>query len=170
MLGVMSHVFLAAPCRQQCLDTSIELPMTLTAAHRKKDELIHIEAAKKAGIEVIKRFSGGGTVLVDHNTVFSTLIMQAAAIPGLECYPRPVMGWSEDFYKPLFSPHGSFSLREHGEPSKSFHYCICSGSRHANSCHVSSAAAHAMKGGVPGVWNELQGVSRLCSTCRLHIR
>ena len=82
---------------------------------RKKDELIHTEAAKKAGIEVIKRFSGGGTVVVDHNTVFATLIMQAEAVPGVECHPRPIMQWSEGFYKNVFGPHGNFSLREHGE-------------------------------------------------------
>ena len=82
---------------------------------RKKDELIHLDAAKRKGIEVIKRFSGGGTVVVDHNTVFATLIMQAEAVPGVECYPRPVMQWSESFYKPVFSPHGPFRLQEHGE-------------------------------------------------------
>ena len=83
-------------------------------ANRKKNELIHVEEAKKAGIQVIKRFSGGGTVVVDHNTVFSTLIMQAEAVPGLECYPRPVMKWSEGFYRNVFGPHGAFSLQEHG--------------------------------------------------------
>ena len=82
---------------------------------RKKDELIHTDAAKKKGIEIIKRFSGGGTVVVDHDTVFATLIMQAEAVPGVECYPRPVMQWSEGFYKPVFSPHGPFRLQEHGE-------------------------------------------------------
>ena len=82
---------------------------------RKQDELIHVEEAKKAGIQIIKRFSGGGTVVVDHNTVFATLIMQAEAVPGLECYPRPVMKWSEGFYRNVFGPHGPFSLREHGE-------------------------------------------------------
>ena len=82
---------------------------------RKEDELIHTEAAKKAGIEVIKRFSGGGTVVVDHNTIFATLIMQAEAVPGVECYPRPIMQWSEGFYENVFGPHGNFSLQEHGE-------------------------------------------------------
>ena len=86
---------------------------------RKKDELIHTDVARAAGIDVIKRFSGGGTVVVDHNTVFATLIMQASAIPGVECYPRPVMQWSEGFYKPLFSPHGAFQLQEHGQPDTS---------------------------------------------------
>lgn len=54
-------------------------------------------------------------MVVDHNTVFATLIMQAEAVPGVECYPRPVMKWSEGLYKPVFSPHGPFRLQEHGK-------------------------------------------------------
>ena len=88
---------------------------------RKQDELIHTDAAKRKGIGVIKRFSGGGTVVVDHNTVFATLIMQAEAVPGVECYPRPVMKWSEGFYKPVFSPHGPFRLQEHGRAAITDH-------------------------------------------------
>lgn len=81
---------------------------------RKPDTLIHVEAAKAAGIQVIKRFTGGGTVVVDHNTTFCSLIFRAEDVEGVECYPRPVMQWSEGFYKPVFAPHGEFSLREHG--------------------------------------------------------
>ncbi len=73
-----------------------------------------MDRARAAGMQVIKRFSGGGTVVVDTDTVFSTLILQAAAVPGVECYPRPIMRWSERFYRPVFGPHGDFSLREHG--------------------------------------------------------
>ena len=83
-------------------------------AHRKLEDLVHVDEARAAGMQVIKRFSGGGTVVVDANTVFSTLILQAAAVPGVECYPRPIMRWSEGFYRPVFGPHGDFSLREHG--------------------------------------------------------
>ena len=42
---------------------------------------MHRSAAKAAGVTVIKRFSGGGTVAVDPNTVFATLISSEAAIP-----------------------------------------------------------------------------------------
>ena len=30
---------------------------------------------------------------------------------GVECFPRPLMRWSEDFYRPVFSPFGDFLLR-----------------------------------------------------------
>jgi hypothetical protein len=121
------------------------------------------------GVPVLRRFSGGGTVVVDGGTVFATLIMQvggsrplcsgqpAAArgaaprrvlalaappvrrgltplclagscsarppappplqsqhLPGVECFPGPIMRWTERLYGPLFSPYGDFRLREHG--------------------------------------------------------
>lgn len=83
-------------------------------ASRKVEELIHADTAKAKGVQVIKRFSGGGTVVVDSNTLFCTLIFNAADVPGVDCHPRPVMQWSERFYSPVFKPHGDFRLREHG--------------------------------------------------------
>lgn len=49
--------------------------------HRRPEELINIPKALDARIQVIKRFTGGGTVVVDENTVFSTLIFQVQAMP-----------------------------------------------------------------------------------------
>ena len=65
-------------------------------------------------MQLIKRFSGGGTVIVDENTLFATLIMAQPAIPDVECYPRSIMRWSQEFYDPVFLPYGDFSLQEHG--------------------------------------------------------
>jgi lipoate-protein ligase A len=39
-------------------------------------ELINVQQAQKQQLQVIKRFTGGGTVVVDHNTVFTSLVMQ----------------------------------------------------------------------------------------------
>ena len=41
-----------------------------------------MEQALDAGIQVIKRFSGGGTVAVDHDTIFATLIVQVRPSAG----------------------------------------------------------------------------------------
>ena len=49
--------------------------------NRKLDELVHRSAAQAAGVTVIKRFSGGGTVAVDLDTIFTTLISSEAAVP-----------------------------------------------------------------------------------------
>ena len=40
---------------------------------------------------------------------------------GVECFPRPLMRWSEDFYRPVFSPFGDFLLRENGATP----WCAC---------------------------------------------
>ncbi len=82
---------------------------------RKAEELIHIEDAKKAKMEIIKRFSGGGTVVVDQDTVFATWIMNGASVPHVECYPRPIMKWTEGLLQPIFNPYGNFRLACHGE-------------------------------------------------------
>ena len=134
---------------------------------RKPERLVNVPALKAAGIPLIKRFSGGGTVVVDRDTVFATLIMEGAlrlclpqhipfssrtsfglydpphrqmqpanpvshvptlreghshgerlvagsSLPEVECYPRPIMAWTECFYSTVFGPHGDFSLRGHG--------------------------------------------------------
>ena len=41
----------------------------------KADELINIPLAKQDKVEVIRRYTGGGTVVVDHSTIFTTFIM-----------------------------------------------------------------------------------------------
>ena len=113
VMGISGYVAASlVPARVHCMHAA--LAGDGTGKCRKVEELVHVDKAKAAGMQVIKRFSGGGTVVVDGDTVFSTLILQAAAVPGVECYPRPIMRWSEDFYRPVFGAHGDFSLREHG--------------------------------------------------------
>jgi len=41
--------------------------------------------------------------------------VQEGAVPGLECFPVPIMRWTEDFYLEVFQKHGMFRLREHGK-------------------------------------------------------
>ena len=76
----------------------------------KKEELVHIEKAASYNIPLIKRFSGGGTVVVDHNTVFVTFIF-AKNTHSFPAYPEPIMRWSEDFYRPVFA-YADFRLKE----------------------------------------------------------
>jgi lipoate-protein ligase A len=87
---------------------------TLPFDCRKLDQLVHAADAWASGVKVIRRFSGGGTVVVDEDTMFVTLIMQSTSLTQLECYPRPIMRWSEGFYSPVFSCYGEFRLRENG--------------------------------------------------------
>ncbi|XP_055832794.1 uncharacterized protein LOC129901581 isoform X3 [Solanum dulcamara] len=63
-------------------------------------------------IPVVKRFSGGGTVIVDHQTVFITFICNTGALPSVQPYPRPIMSWSSQLYSKVIQGVGDFSLRE----------------------------------------------------------
>ncbi|KAG7380121.1 hypothetical protein PHYBOEH_011580 [Phytophthora boehmeriae] len=82
----------------------------------KPEQLLHQDAVKRDGIPVLKRFSGGGTVIVDHSTVFTTFICNTKDFPQVKAFPREIMAWSSDFFSPFFSrlcnENLKFSLRE----------------------------------------------------------
>lgn len=40
--------------------------------------------------------------------------IQAPALPAVECFPVPIMKWSEGFFSGVFSHYGEFRLAEHG--------------------------------------------------------
>jgi lipoate-protein ligase A len=81
----------------------------------KPEELIDVERVKQAKIPVIKRFSGGGTVIVDENTLFITFILSKKDM-DVEAFPEPILRWSADLYEKSWQiPH--FKLREND-------YCI----------------------------------------------
>ena len=71
-------------------------PAIVMGISGKAHELVHVDAAHKAGVPIIKRFSGGGTVIVDSNTIFGTLIFSTASLPGVDPFPRPIMQYAAD--------------------------------------------------------------------------
>ncbi|KAF3625799.1 Light-harvesting chlorophyll-protein complex I subunit A4 [Capsicum annuum] len=88
------------------------LEITSCRNARKPAELLEIGSVLKDKIPVIKRFTGGGTVIVDHQTVFITFICNTDALPSVQPYPRPIMSWSGQLYSKVFQGVGDFSLRE----------------------------------------------------------
>lgn len=72
--------------------------------------LIDRSKMEKNSIPIIRRFSGGGAVVVDKNTLFITFICQSSAF-DIPPYPQHLMEWSAQFYQPLFQSH-CFQLRE----------------------------------------------------------
>lgn len=76
----------------------------------KQEELIDCTRVEKDAIPLIKRFSGGGTVIVDENTLFVTLICQKELFP-FPAYPEPILRWHEALYKDALQ-HPQFHLRE----------------------------------------------------------
>lgn len=73
-----------------------------------------MEEVRREGCPVIRRFSGGGTVVVDHHTLFITLICNQEAVPSVPLYPRPIMKWTEELYRPMFPTAAQFGLLETG--------------------------------------------------------
>lgn len=62
----------------------------------------------RPSIPVIQRFSGGGSVVVDSNTVFISFICNSETV-GIAPFPKEVLHWTKNFYTPLIP---RFSIRD----------------------------------------------------------
>ncbi len=77
------------------------------------DEMVHMERIEStdSAISLIRRFSGGGTVVVDQNTLFFTLILAKNTILTDYHNPQGYMEWIYQLLYPAFQPH-QFTLQE----------------------------------------------------------
>lgn len=62
----------------------------------KPEKLINIDAARDDGVLVLRRFSGGGTVVVDHSSLWTTFIGRNSTLPHVKPFPKEIMQWSVD--------------------------------------------------------------------------
>jgi lipoate-protein ligase A len=67
----------------------------------KAEELINKEHFDKNPLPVIRRFSGGGTVVVEENTLFVTFIFEKEKLDIGTC-PQKLLEWTLVHYNPLF--------------------------------------------------------------------
>lgn len=81
---------------------------------RKPAELLDIRSVLRDKVPVIRRFTGGGTVIVDRGTIFVTFICNKDDVPAVQPYPQPIMSWSSVLYNKVFQGVGDFKLRENG--------------------------------------------------------
>ncbi|CAM9770159.1 unnamed protein product [Choristocarpus tenellus] len=58
-------------------------PTVVLGISGKPEKMCNLDLVQRDKVPLIKRFSGGGTVIVDQNTVFSTLIMNQASVRTL---------------------------------------------------------------------------------------
>ena len=86
----------------------------MVSSCRKPSELLEVGSVLQDEVPVIKRFTGGGTVIVDPGTIFVTLICNRDAVPGVQPYPRSIMHWSGLLYNEVFEGFGDFRLRQNG--------------------------------------------------------
>ncbi|KAM0016447.1 putative lipoate--protein ligase [Helianthus debilis subsp. tardiflorus] len=78
----------------------------------KPAELVEIKPVLEDNIPVIRRFTGGGTVIVDHGTIFVSFICNKDDVADVQPYPRPIMSWSSLLYSQVFQGIADFRLRE----------------------------------------------------------
>lgn len=106
----LEEALLRADKRNWCIVNRGSKPAIVMGISAKIPLLINEEYLKENPIPLIRRFSGGGTVVIDENTIFITFIMNAldAKTP---LQPEAIMHWSEPIYKKVFgSTH--FSLKQ----------------------------------------------------------
>jgi lipoate---protein ligase len=58
---------------------------------------LDVTKVKEDRVPVIQRFSGGGTVVVDENTLFITFIFAKSSLP-IHPFPEPILRWSGELY------------------------------------------------------------------------
>lgn len=74
------------------------------------EELLDLELVRKDSIPVIKRYSGGGTVIIDEETLFITFLFAKKTLP-IAPFPESILRWSTEIYQTAWQlPH--FSLSE----------------------------------------------------------
>lgn len=93
-----------------CIINEGSPPAIVMGISGKAEELIDMSKVLTFPIPVIKRFSGGGTVVIDENTLFITFICEKE-LHDFPAYPEPILKWTEELYKEVFN-HPEFSLRE----------------------------------------------------------
>ncbi len=93
-----------------CLINKGSCPAIVMGISGKSQELIDELHYAQNPVPIIRRFSGGGCVVVDHSTLFISLMGAKELLPCAP-FPDPIMKWSaQSLYAPLF-PNGNFSLK-----------------------------------------------------------
>jgi len=81
-----------------CIINEGSPPAIVMGISGKMEELIDQKKHSQNPIPIIKRFSGGGTVVVDEQTLFVSFLCQKD-LHEFAPYPEPIMRWTEGIYK-----------------------------------------------------------------------
>jgi len=69
--------------------------------------LLNMKKVKDDNVAVVKRFSGGGTVALDHSSLWTTFIGRTSDFPDVQPYPKSIMEWSAtSIFSPVFRNMG----------------------------------------------------------------
>ncbi|MBS3905238.1 MAG: lipoate--protein ligase family protein [Simkania sp.] len=86
-------------------------PSIVMGISGKIEQHVDPEISKTHAIPVIRRFSGGGTVIVDEHTLFVTFIANRSLLEPAHATPESIMRWAETIFFPAFG-HPEFHLRD----------------------------------------------------------
>jgi len=107
----LEEALLREDTRNFCILNEGSTPAIVMGISGKPQELIDMAKANDLEIPIIKRFSGGGTVVVDKDTLFVTFLCNKEEF-SFPSYPERIMKWSEAFYEKAFQIP-KFALKEH---------------------------------------------------------
>lgn len=107
---LLEEALLRTTDKNWCILNHGSPPRIVMGISGKPHDLINMSKIAEDPIPLIKRYSGGGTVIVDANTLFVSFIFQKD-IHAFSCYPEPILRWSEEFYQEAL-PIPNFELRE----------------------------------------------------------
>lgn len=102
----LEEALLRAGDENWCILNSGTEPAIVMGISAKAEEVVNLELLKSQPVPLIRRYSGGGTVFVDQNTFFTSLILNHE-ITGTAPYPKEVMEWSAELYEKM-----PFQIRE----------------------------------------------------------
>ncbi len=107
---LLEEKLLREDSRNFCILNEGSSPAIVMGISGKPEELIHYSKAQELQIPLIQRFSGGGTVVVDKDTLFVTFLCNKEEF-SFPAYPERIMKWTETFYhQALELPN--FALKE----------------------------------------------------------
>lgn len=106
----LEEALLRADERNWCLINMGSPPAIVMGISGKPELLVNSVKMDESPVPLIRRFSGGGTVFVDHNTYFMTWICNESC-SGVNCCPQKIHAWTEKFYQSAF-PALDIKLRE----------------------------------------------------------
>lgn len=106
----LEEALLRADTQNWCLINTCPSSAIVMGISAKPEEVVDFAHLQRHPVPLIRRFTGGGTVLIDENCLMATFIFNQTDI-GVPCYPHPVFQWSESFYRPIFDGM-NFNLHE----------------------------------------------------------
>ena len=78
----------------------------------KVEEMVDVDrAAARDQLPIIKRFTGGGTVVVDTGTIYASFLMADGALPTVAPYPEPILQWTGGVYRRALASLGVEGFR-----------------------------------------------------------